>query len=489
MTDWDGQDPDVLASWAARPMCYEAPHPPGATPRKYQEAAVEYALARPHAIIGDPPGIGKTAECIMLSNAIGAKRNLVVCPASLILNWEREIWRWSTIPNVSTYPILAGRDGVSPTAHYVITSYDMLRNADILWAMLDMRWDHLILDEAHYLKDPKGNKRTQAIGAENGLQSVVGRITMATGTLLPNQPVELYNSARLLAWDAIDRMSLEAFREHYYAKGSGFVTGRYLARDKSGATAWKYGPHWSNNVRNVPRRLDELGWRLRKHLMVRRLKKDVMPELPERQWHLIPLSTTPGMKAAMKHPGWAEAAHLFEMNPGQFVSSIPIDGAISTARRLLGEEKVEATAAYVEQLLMEGAEAVIVGAWHHSVLDGLRALLEKHGLTYMDGATSTKQKQAEVDRFQTDPSVRVMLGQMLPLGEGWTLTRAQDVVLPEPWWVPGKNDQLLDRVHRHGQTGDMVIGHMLVVPNTMDEKVLADVIEKDKNIHATMDAR
>ena len=473
------------ASWATEPLFYEAPHPPGATPRPYQQAGVEYHLARDNALFGDEPGLGKTAQCILLGNAIEAKRTLVVCPASLRLNWEREIWRWSIIPTVRTYPVMAARDGVSPEAHYVITSYDMLRNDGILAALLALRWEHLILDEAHYLKDPRGNKRTRAICAEDGLRSVVGRITMASGTILPNQPVECYNALRLLDWGAIDHASLEDFREYYYDRGEGFITGPYMG---AGGVR-KYGPHWSTNVRNVPRNLDDLRSRLRSRVMVRRLKKDVEPQLPPRVWHPFPLATTPGMRRALKHEGWRAVERLLDLGGGAFKDGVPIDGAVSEARRLLGEEKAPAVADYVDELLLSGVEKVVVGAWHISVLKMLRERLERWGVVYMDGSTSGRARQAAVDAFQSDGDVRIILGQMQPLGEGWTLTAARDVVLAEPSWVPGRNDQLLDRCHRIGTTGGMVTGHVPVVPDSLDERVMAVVVGKDAAIYRALDHR
>ena len=425
-------------------------------------------------LFGDAPGLGKTAECIMLGNAIEAQRTLVVCPASLRLNWEREIWAWSTIPNVTTYPVLKSRDGISPDHHYVITSYALLSNPSVLNAIMDLRWDHLILDEAHALKDPKGNKRTQVLCAPDLIPSVVGRITMASGTILPNQPIECYNALRLLNWDAIDRMSLRAFRDYYYELGSGFVTIRGQVQ-------------WSNRVRNVPCNLADLQFRLRKHVMVRRIKEQVLHELPAKQWHPFPLELTAGIRKALKHPGWAEAEKLYEMDVDAFNSGIPVDGAVATARRELGEAKAPSIADYIEQMLLEGTRKIVVSAWHHSVLDLLKERLSKHGLVYIDGGTSAPRKQEVVDQFQTDESIRIILGQMLPLGEGWTLTEAQDVVMAEPDWVPGKNDQLLDRIHRIGQEGDYILGHVPVVPDTLDERILSTAIAKDQNIYRALD--
>ena len=159
------EDFSVQRSRATEPLFYRAPvpEPMRSLVRDYQLAGVEYHLGRDHALFGDAPGLGKTAECILLGNALDARRTLVICPASLRLKWEREIWQWSTQEKVSTYPILKSRDGVSLEADYVITSYAMLLNKGIRDALLDARWDHLILDEAHAIKDPRGNKRTRVI--------------------------------------------------------------------------------------------------------------------------------------------------------------------------------------------------------------------------------------------------------------------------------------------------------------------------------------
>lgn len=477
----------IERSWAAEPLFYRAPAPPNTTPREYQHAAVEYALNRKHCLIGDAPGLGKSAEGVLLSNALDARRTLVVCPASLRLNWEREIWHWSTIPNVRTYPTLSARDGISPQAHYQIISYDLLRNPAILCALVSLKWDHLILDEAHYLKDPKGNLRTQAICAPDALPSVVGRITMLSGTPTPNQPIEAYNAIRLMDWEAIDRMSLDGFREHFYEMGSGFVTGPYTTVDNNGNPVRKYGAHWSNRVRNKPRHLDELREILRSRLMVRRLTEHVLPELPKGQWHIVPLAPTAAMRKALKHPGWKAAEKMHQMDPDAFNSGVPIDGAISTARRELGEAKAPDVCSYIEQLFLEGRTKIIVGAWHKTVLAYMREKLAPYGVAYMDGSTSARRKQSEVDRFQNDPDVGLMLGQMMPLGEGWTLTAAQDAVLPEPHWVPGRNDQFLRRLIRHGQVGDHVTGHLPIVPDTLDERILHTAIDKDIAIHKALD--
>lgn len=503
----DPDDEDVQASRAIEPEWFTAPSPSwsGVVPDPYQHAAVEYRISRRHAVFGDAPGLGKSGESLLFGNAIGARKTLIVCPASLRLNWERECKLWSCIEGASTYPMLKSRDGVSLEHNYVITSYDLLRNENILNAILDGRWDHLILDEAHALKDPKGNQRTRVICAPDLLPSVVDRISLATGTLMPNQPIEAYNAIRLCDWDAIDRMSLDDFRDYYYEEGEGWVRGPVLIdRDDEGNPCEPHYVsklHFSTQVKNQPVNLDELQWRLRKHIMVRRRKEDVLTQLPPKQWHPFPLISDPRIRKALKHPGWKKAEKLWELDPNNFDLAAPVDGAVSTAMRLLGEARAPAVADYIEELLLSGIEKILVAAWHRmpseeggvnntglSVLHYYRNRLKKYGVAYMDGTTSSRRKQAEVDRFQEEDSCRIIVGQLATIGEGWTLTRAQDAVFGEFYWVPGKNDQLLDRLHRRGQKGGYVIGHIPIVPGSLDERVVGSAVWKDSNIYQALDA-
>ncbi|HZX69785.1 MAG TPA: DEAD/DEAH box helicase [Rhodanobacter sp.] len=475
---------DVGRSWAEEPLFYRAPHPPSTAPMEFQFAGAEYVIERNHALIGDDPGLGKSCEGILVSNAIRANRTLVVCPASLLINWQREIWNWSTVLNVTTSMVFKSTDGVSNTADYVILSWAMLTNPSILAAILDLRWDHVILDEAHAMKDPRGNNRTKVVCAEDRLPSVTGRFTALSGTILPNQPRECYNAIRLLNWSAINKASLEDFVEYYYDLGGGMVRGMTFDTE---AQVWARKLHYSNKVRNVPRNLDDLQFRLRKNLMVRRRKVDVLKQLPLKTWHPFPLVLTSAIRQALKHPGFAQASKLYELDPAAFDRGVPIDGAIATARKELGLAKAPSVATYIDDLMEGGVTKLVVSAWHHAVLDYLRGRLERYGLVYMDGRTSVSRKQNAVDRFQSDDRVKIILGQMLPLGEGWTLTAAQDAVLAEFDWVPGKNDQLLDRINRMGQTGARTIGHIPVCPGTLDERVLATAIDKAINIHAALD--
>lgn len=479
------------ASWALEPSFYRAPYPEeldrkGTPPMECQFAGVEYALSKRHCLIGDEPGVGKTWQGILVSNAIEAKRTLVISPASLILNWEREIWRVSTIENVATYPILRGKDGVSASADYTILSYNMLRNEAILEALMSMRWDNVILDEAHKMKDTRWNTFNTPICKEDMLPKVSGRFTLLSGSPMPNQPIEIWRAAKLCDWESIDFMTEHQFREYYYALGEGFVT-HTIWDDSIGSFVTKR--EWSDAVRNKPRRKKELNQRLRQHFMVRRLKADVLPQLPERQWALVPLSKDASINKALKSEEAKKAESLFELDPDNFDDSAPIDGAVATARRLLGEAKVPQVAALCIELLEEGVEKLVVGFFNKDVGYALEKKLAKYGVVHMDGATPLRRRQKAVDDFQEDPRVRVIIGQFLVMGEGYTLTASDTVVNAEPDWTPGKNGQLFDRVHRMGQKSDQAICYMPYVVDSLDERILARVIEKDQNIYEALDKR
>ena len=131
---------DYEASWATDcPNDFPKPH--RINPKTgelyaylpYQRAGIQYGLDHGNFLIGDEPGLGKTIQAIGMANAIEAQRVLVICPASIRLGWQQEILDWSTLPRVSTYPILKSQNGVSPHANYTIISYELARNP-AMWA-------------------------------------------------------------------------------------------------------------------------------------------------------------------------------------------------------------------------------------------------------------------------------------------------------------------------------------------------------------------
>lgn len=176
------------------------PSPDGLSYLPYQKAGIDYALRHRNCLIGDEMGLGKTVEAIGVNNAAREIKNLVVCPASIRLNWQREIIKWSTILSVTTYPVLKSLDGINPYANYTIISYDLCRNEDIHSALMDIEWDSMIFDEAHFLKTEDAKRTRAMFGGGRGpfskkfLTQRTKRILTLTGTPLPNRPRECLGS-------------------------------------------------------------------------------------------------------------------------------------------------------------------------------------------------------------------------------------------------------------------------------------------------------
>lgn len=469
---------DYERSWASEFSGQPFPTPPGKILAPFQAAGVDYCLSRRHALIGDQPGLGKTMQAIVVANATNAKRVLVVCPANVRLQWRARIREWSTIPRVGVYPILKSSDGVNPHANYVIISYELARSPVIHGVLAAMKWDLVVIDEAHYLKTIDA-KRTQALfggglGAfkNNALTQNAERIVALTGTPLPNRPRECYTVVRSLCWDAIDWASEDAFKFKFNPSV------QHIKIDQTTGQMTRFNEERTG-------RLPELQCRLRCNVMVRRLKRDVQKQLPEVQYELTYVEPDGAISRALR------AESLLGIDPLKMSGlSMAIEGQVSTVRREMGEAMAARVVEHVSMLIDGGVDKVLLFAHHRSVIAELEKGLGKYGVVTIVGGVSPVRKNDLVQRFRTDPSVRVCLGNMVAMGTG--TDGLQDVcdlaVFAEASWVPGDNEQCVDRLHRMGQTGS-VLAQFMVAPGSFAERVLGTAIQKTQDIHATLDGK
>jgi len=170
----------------------DIPAPTGLTYLPYQKAGIAYAINRANCLIGDEMGLGKTIQAIGVINADPTiRRVLVICPASLKINWLREMNRWLVIPHR-----IAIANGTFPTEDIVIINYDILKKHAA--SLRAMAWDLLIIDEAHYLKNPKALRTIEVLGKYNkDLSKAITPIPakqkiFLTGTPITNRPIELW---------------------------------------------------------------------------------------------------------------------------------------------------------------------------------------------------------------------------------------------------------------------------------------------------------
>lgn len=443
----------------------------------FQKANIDYALGRTNTLIGDQPGLGKTPTAVCFANEIRAKRVLVICPASIRLQWVGKIREWTTMqwPYV-VHPILHSRHGVHPTAQWTVVSYDLARSPEIARALARGTYDLLVLDEAHYCKTNDA-RRTRAIFGggkaldHSPLAGRCGAVLALTGTPLPNRPKEAYVLARNLCWDSIDWVSEDHFRERFNPSFTGQRVNakgqtKFFIDERSGRHA-------------------ELQARLRANFMVRHLKRDVMPQLKLPVYDLIQLEVTGPVRQAL------QAESLLDIDPEDLEGADAAAlGHVAVVRRMMGIALAPQVADYVDMLIEGGEDKIVLFAWHHEVMDILERKLSRHGLVRIDGNTGAVRKDRLINRFIEDPRINVCLGNLQSMGVGTDgLQRVSNhALIAEPSWTPGDNVQAFDRLDRGGQVRQ-VQGDIFVAPGSFAERVLASALRKLRVTHAALDKR
>ena len=402
---------------------------------------------------------GKTAQAIVYLNCVSPKRTLIICPLSLMENWVREIKTWSTL-NPRVKKLRSENDDLSD-ANIILVSYSSVA-LDWCAHQLTGFFDVLICDEFHALKTPTA-KRTKAV-----LKNILPRATeqiFISGTPILNRPIELYAVLSAAAPKIISRMTKNQFAQKFCAAKE-IWTPQGMKWDMNGASNEK-----------------ELGQRLRIGGMIRRAKKEVLPQLPEKIISIVdlPQDTFDEKSLALAQ---MEASKFKLEEIGKTGHDYSFD-ELSTARRLMGEAKALPASLYIETLLEGGLDKVVVFAHHKAVVTELCNNLSRFNPVLLVGGMSPDERQESIDAFQNDSDTRIFIGSISSAGVGITLTAAYHVCFVEWSWVPSENQQALDRCHRIGQK-NTVYGEFLTYSDSLDKYMLCRHIEKQKAITEVM---
>jgi SNF2 family DNA or RNA helicase len=362
--------------------------PPGRELWDYQKATLDYLLARKGGIDGDQPGLGKTPTAIAYCNAREAQRVLVICPASVRIQWGERIKEWSTIPNVKTSVMLRVKDGIHPTAHYQVMSYDAARNPAIIRAISKYKWDVLICDEAHKMKNIEalttraiiGNSRGEYQHGEYKMPAIAQHCRehlALTGTLLLNRPSEAYVLFRFFDWQAIDFASEDKFKERYNRQADmKTIEGKRFKLESTSLES-------------------ELQNRLRVNIMARHEKKDVLKFMKPPRFSIVRCEENGAVKGALD----AEGLLGLDIEEIQTTKDFEILGHIAEVRRLMGIALAPQIAEYAADFLDGSEEKLCIFAWHLEVLDILENELSRFGTVRIDGSKSANARVKAVDDF------------------------------------------------------------------------------------------
>ena len=387
----------------------------------HQSDGVAFLLSKKRAILADDMGLGKTRQAIVAMEA-GCPDGaiLVVCPASIKLNWRREILM---VDENSSIEVLGVDNVQADTPRWIIINYDILsKHADRLHAI---EWSGIILDEAHFIKN--ASKRTSHCLKLLGVQAEVKApligpdyVFLLTGTPMTNRPKDLFNLFRCVGHPAA--RSFLSFAKRYcdaYRNDYGWVT--------TGAS-----------------NLDELNL-LMKEVSLRRMKDEVL-DLPPKVRSWVPVDISNSKAALNAIDGFL--SWYSETDP-----SIPNDteflARLTKVRTALHKAKFNAVSERIKDVIATGEKVVIFTCF----TDGIERHKKKLGeqaVTITGSDTATKRMEA-VDRFQTDPNVRVALCNIIAGGVGITLTAGTHVIFQDLDWVPANHAQAEDRCYRMGQ--------------------------------------
>jgi SWI/SNF-related matrix-associated actin-dependent regulator 1 of chromatin subfamily A len=421
-------------------------------PLSHQKEAIEKLAGSKRFILADDMGLGKTTSTIIAALESGAKKVLIICPASLKINWSREIENYT---DKSIY-ICEGKN-FSSDHHFVIVNYDIIKNFHDIKnketsQILNSKFDLVIIDEAHYLKNSQA-QRTKLI---NHFVKNINRLWLLTGTPITSRPIDYYNLLSLVESPVSQNWMAYVIR---FCEGYQFRAGQRKVWNVNGAS-----------------NLDELRERTSKQIL-RRLKTDVL-DLPEKIISPIYLR----LKSKEYENLMGEYFDWFRNNKEESASLTVQFSKLMKVRQVIAEEKISQTIELAENILEQGKKVIIFS----NFTEPLKRIHEHFGKmsVYLDGSTSKPARQKSVDDFQDNDKVKVFCGNIKAAGVGITLTSAEVVIFNDLSFVPSDHSQAEDRAYRYGQKNSVLVYYPLF-ENTI-EGAIYDILIRKKGIFETV---
>lgn len=461
---------------------------------KHQKEGIYFLRMKKRAILADEMGLGKTRQAIMAAGPIPSV-TLVICPASLKINWEREIklvYPTDVIQIVNGWGAeLAEKAFKGEARSWVIINYDILIKHPWLEKMVESGdIGTLVLDEAHYIKGKTIRAKAALVLAQK-----VESVYCLTGTPLLNRPIEMFNMLKAV--------------KHPLGKARTTFAKRYCGGQMKAMVRdlWNNRTFFVDPKNSYPFRakkdqyrvytfLDDTGathidelHRFTADVLLRREKKEVL-DLPEKivQTQECDLSDEDWKRY---DEAWETYLSWIEQHP---------DGErdvenIKTAQQLieLGKLKQVCSLAKVSRIIadvenaIEQGEKVIIFSQYTRTIEAFAAKFGKECVT-LTGADDSEDRQEAVDRFQTDPAVKVFIANIKAGGIGITLTAASIVMFADFDWSPKVNEQAEDRAHRIGQTGTVNV-YYYVTKDTVEKDIMEVLRQKNEVISAILGER
>jgi SNF2 family DNA or RNA helicase len=422
-------------------------------PLEHQKEAIEKLAGSKRFILADDMGLGKTTATIIAALETGAKKILIVCPASLKINWQREIENYT---DRSVY-ISEGKN-FSIEHDFVIINYDILKNFYDLKSKTESlisqgNFDLIILDEAHYVSNGQA-ARTKLV---NSFSKSCERVWLLTGTPMTNRPMNYFNLLALIESPVAQNWMAYAIR---YCQGYQFTAGTRKIWNVTGAS-----------------NLEELRDRTSRQVL-RRLKTEVL-DLPEKIITPVYLR----LKSKLYEGLMGEYYDWYNKNPDESTSLTVQFSKLMKVRQVIAEEKIKDTIELAENILEQDKKVIIFT----NFTETLNRIADHFGkqAVRLDGSTSKPQRQYAVDQFQDNEKIKVFVGNVKAAGVGITLTAAEAVIINDLSFVPGDLAQAEDRAYRYGQKNSVSV-YYPIFDNSIEGIIYDMVNQKKQNIGTVM---
>mgnify|MGYP002621099070 CR=1 FL=1 len=426
--------------------------------RKYQRQGVGFVdLMGGRALIADDMGLGKTIQAIAyLQHHPEIRPAIIIVPGCVKYKWAREIIKWMTKSVRGKVQILEGRTPNKKIyGDIIIVNYDIIH----YWrkALYKYKFRITIMDEVQYIKE-YGNKRTNAcLNIGKKTRYLIG----LSGTPIESRPMELYNFVNLA------KPKLFKNRMEFGIK---FCAGKHT------------GYEWDFKGASNTLVLNKI---LRENVMIRRLKKEVLKELPDITYSVVPFDITNRKEYdAAKKDTIAFLLETQGLHAAAAAERAETLTKLNLLKQLVAQGKIPQMTDYIQDLLLV-KEKVVVACWHSVIINDLYKHFGSLALK-IDGKVRNKDKIAQ--QFQTDPSKKICIINMKAGGVGLDLFVAEAIIVGEYPWNPSIMHQAIARVHRMGQK-KKVTAHLAIALDTIEEKLIEILHQKQQTLDQVLDGQ
>jgi len=438
------------------------------TLRKYQESGVYWMLKyNKHFILGDEMGLGKSVQIgayLFFKNVFPA---LIICPASLKLNWEKEIYTWTkkksiVLEGLTPYPI----QGLLDEFPVVILNYDILGRKD----KLEVEYEKERIKQAKKLKLPYKKKIIHPSGWVDILKQIpfkdiicdecqfIGEMETARTQCVIDICKEIKSARRIFLSGT-----------PYTSATRQFYPVLHLTDNRTFNNEWRYKMQFCDPIKT------RFGWEFRglsdgdvlhkliSKIMLRRLKADVLDELPPKIKSIVPMK--PDKKLLQKYYN-----DEMVMLGGKIINE---KQTYQDLKKMTYYIKINSCIQWIKDYL-EVNNKLVVFVYHRDSFHNLMKQFE--GIVVgINGETPSNKRQGIVDQFQNNKKIKLAVLQIRSGGVGITLTAASAVAFVELGDTATEHEQAEDRIHRIGQKADKIIAYYLIITNTIDEDVIENV--------------